>query len=130
MKEKKATWPRQSVSKTRTRRLRKKGSTCVGEDDIGDCFKALVKTCRNRNVHLSVTGSFYTNTDHGDDYGRQDRYETRNRHVANFFQRPWHRADKTHNHTHDAEHDCASPVRSDRIQHDRERKDMAAHDED
>ena len=130
MKEKNATWPRHFVSSKGTRRLGKKGYTCVGENDVGDGFKGLVKTCLNRHVHLPATGSFYTNANHSDDHGRQDRDETRNSHIANIFQRPWHRKDKAHNHTHNAEYNRASSVRSDGIQHDGESKDMAAHDED
>ena len=43
MKEKNATWPRSPVSRGETKKERRKGFTCIGEDDVGNCFKALIE---------------------------------------------------------------------------------------
>lgn len=50
--------------------------------------------------------------------------------MANLFQSPGQRADKTYDRAHDAEDNRASPVRGDGVHHDAEGEDMAAHDED
>lgn len=104
--------------------------TCVGKDDVSDGFEASVQVRLHNYVHFPSTRSFHTNANHSDHHGRQDGDETRNSHIANLLQRPWQREDQAQNHAHNAEGNGASSVRGDRIHHDGECEDMAAHGKD
>lgn len=130
MNAKNATWPRWFLSGAGIDKLKKKQCTCIGEDDIGDCSKALVKACLDRGIHSPITGSFHTNANHGDHYGREDGDEAHNSHVADLLQRPRKREHETNNHPNNTKHNRASSVRCDRVHHDGERENVAAHDED
>lgn len=109
--------------------MRRKICTSVGEDDIGDCLKGLGEIRLDRRIDRPTPRPLNPNANHSDHDSRDDGNETRNRHIAHLFQRPRQREDKTHNHTHEAEHNGASTVRSDCIHHDGESEEMAAHGE-
>ena len=106
------------------------GCTCVGEDDVGDGFEAFGETDLLRDVHLLITRLLDADAYHGDHHSADDRHEANNSHIADIFKCTRQCADQTNDQSRDSEHDRACPVAGDRVHHDGEGQDVAAHDED